>query len=71
MAQVFICQVSESPCQLVNQVLLTDVTVEQLAEMGISAASLAQATTLGFGLVFFLAVAGLVAGWIVRLIRTI
>lgn len=71
MAQVFVCSVSESPCQFANQVALTDVTVEQLAEMGISGASLTQATTLGFGIVFALAVLGLVCGWIVKAIRSI
>lgn len=69
MAHVFLCSASESPCQLANQVLLSDVTVEQLADMGISASTLAQATTLGFGIVFSIAVLGLVVGWIVRLIR--
>ena len=71
MSTFFYCKVDEQICQSANQVAITEISVDQLAQIGVSAASIAQATTLGFGMVFFAAVIGLVVGWIVRMIRLI
>lgn len=70
MATYFICRADEVPCSPVNQLQVSEIGVDDFAQIGITPATLATSVTLGFGLVFFFAVLGLVAGAIVRQIRS-
>lgn len=70
-SRYFICKADESPCTPANQVLVTEIGVEDFAQIGITPASLAISVTLGFGLVFSFAIIGWVTGVIVRQVRSI
>lgn len=70
MATYFICRADEVPCSPANQLQVSEIGVDDFAQIGITPATLAKSVTLGFGLVFFFAVLGLVAGAIVRQIRS-
>lgn len=65
----FICTQIEAPCQPGNQVAVTEVTVQDLAALGITPTSIASSVALGFGLVFFLAMLGFGLGVVVQMIR--
>lgn len=70
MSGYFICtQPGEMPCQPAHQVAVTEVTVQDLAALGVTAQSLSTAVGLGFGVVFALAMLGFVPGVVMRLIR--
>lgn len=70
MSGYFICtQPGEMPCQPGHQVAVTEVTVQDLAALGVTAQSLSTAVGLGFGVVFALAMLGFVPGVVMRLIR--
>lgn len=66
----FICtQPGEMPCQPGHQVAVTEVTVQDLAALGVTPQSISTAVGLGFGVVFALAMLGFVPGVVMRLIR--
>ena len=65
----FICTQIEAPCQPGNQVAITEITVQDFAALGITPQSIAKSVTLGFGIVFSLAVVGYVLGVVLRMIR--
>ena len=65
----FVCTQIENPCQPGNQVAITEITVQDFAALGITPASIAKSVTLGFGVVFFLAMLGFVVGVKLQLIR--
>lgn len=65
----FICTQVESPCQPGNQVAITEITVQDFAALGITPESIAKSVTLGFGVVFSLAMLGFVLGVVLRMIR--
>lgn len=67
----FICNQVESPCQPGNQVAVTEITVQDLAALGITPQSIGQSVALGFGLVFAIAITGYVLGLVLKLIRGI
>lgn len=70
MSGYFICtQPGEMPCQPGHQVAVTEVTVQDLAALGVTPQSLSTAVGLGFGVVFALAMLGFVPGVVMRLIR--
>lgn len=70
MSGYFICtQPGEMPCQPGHQVAVTEVTVQDLAALGVTPQSLSTAVGLGFGVVFALAMLGFVPGVVIRLIR--
>lgn len=70
MSGYFICtQPGEMPCQPGHQVAVTEVTVQDLAALGVTPQSLSAAVGLGFALVFALAMLGFVPGLVIRLIR--
>ena len=69
MSRYFVCKADESPCTAANQVLVTEIGVDDFAQIGITPETLLTSITVGFGLVFFFAVLGFAAGAIVRLIR--
>jgi len=71
MATAFVCKVDEAPCHPTNQVAMQEITLEEIASLGITPASLTQATALGFALVFAPAILGLVVRWLVGAIRHI
>lgn len=65
----FVCTQIENPCQAANQVAVTEITVQDLAALGITPQSIGQSVALGFGLVFSLAMLGYVLGLVLGLIR--
>lgn len=65
----FVCTQIENPCQPGNQVAVTEITVQDLAALGITPESIAKSVALGFGLVLSLAMLGYVLGLVLRLIR--
>ena len=65
----FICTQVESPCQPGNQVAITEITVQDFAALGITPESIAKSVTLGFGIVFSLAMLGYVLGVVIAMIR--
>lgn len=65
----FICTQIEAPCQPGNQVAVTEVTLQDLAALGITPTSIVSSVALGFGLVFFLAMLGFVLGVVIQMIR--
>lgn len=66
----FVCtQPAEMPCQPGHQVAVTEVTVQDLAALGVTPQSLSTAVGLGFAVVFFLAMLGFAPGVVIRLIR--
>lgn len=65
----FICTQIEVPCQPGNQVAVTEITVQDLAALGITSTSITSSVALGFGLVFFLAMLGFVLGVVIQMIR--
>lgn len=67
----FICNQVENPCQPGNQVAVTEITVQDLAALGITPQSIGQSVALGFGLVFAIAITGYVLGLVLKLIRGI
>ncbi|MCX7504285.1 hypothetical protein [Delftia tsuruhatensis] len=70
MSGYFICtQPGEMPCQPGHQVAVTEVTVQDLAALGVTPQSISTAVGLGFGVVFALAMLGFVPGVVMRLIR--
>ncbi|GEM_PF-3967086 len=69
MANYFVCLADQLPCPDQSQVLVTEIGVEDFGAIGITPASVGMAFTLGFGMVFSIAVLGLVVGWLVRVIR--
>ena len=52
-----------------NQVAITEITVQDFAALGITPESIAKSVTLGFGIVFSLAVLGYVLGVVLAMIR--
>ncbi|MEN5179458.1 hypothetical protein ABE501_06695 [Comamonas testosteroni] len=71
MATYFICRTDEVPCSPVNQLQVSEIGVDDFAQIGITPATLATSVTLGFGLVFCFAILGWVTGSIVRQVRSI
>lgn len=71
MAQYFVCLANQLPCPDQSQVLVTEIGVEDFGAIGITPGTVGMAFTFGFGLVFSIAVLGLVVGWLVRLVRGI
>ena len=67
----FVCTQLENPCQVAHQVAVTEVTVQDLAALGITPQSITQSVALGFGLVFAIAITGYVLGLVLKLIRSI
>jgi len=68
----FICvSPLENPCQPANQIAVTEVTLNDLAALGITPQSVGTAVAAGFGLVLVLAMLGFVIGAVLRLIRLI
>ena len=67
----FVCTQIENPCQPGNQVAVTEITVQDLAALGITPQSLGHSVALGFGLVFSIAITGYVLGLVLKLIRGI
>lgn len=66
----FVCtQPGEMPCAPGHQVAVTEVTVQDLAALGVTPQSLSTAVGLGFAVVFFLAMLGFAPGVVIRLIR--
>ncbi|MEQ6436726.1 hypothetical protein V8Z74_17110 [Comamonas sp. w2-DMI] len=65
----FVCTQIENPCQPGNQVAVTEITVQDLAALGITPQSIGMSVTLGFGLVFSLVMTGYVLGLVLRFIR--
>ncbi|KGG88638.1 hypothetical protein [Comamonas thiooxydans] len=66
---LFVCTQIEAPCQLGNQVAITEITVQDFAALGITPASIGTSVALGFGLVFFLAMLGFGLGVVLQMIR--
>lgn len=66
---LFFCAQIEAPCQPVNQVAVTDVTVQDFAALGITPASISASVALGFGMVFCLAMLGFGLGVVLQMIR--
>lgn len=69
MSAYFICMQPEIPCQAVHQVAVTEVTLQDLAALGITPGSVSASVGIGFGLVFALAMLGFAPGVVIRLIR--
>lgn len=70
MSGYFICtQPGEMPCQPVHQVAVTEVTLQDLAALGITPGSVSAAVGIGFGLVFALAMLGFGLGVALRMVR--
>lgn len=67
----FVCTQIETPCQPANQVAVTEITVQDLAALGITPQSIGQSVALGFALVFAIAITGYVLGLVLKLIRSI
>ncbi len=67
----FVCIAPEHPCQPVNQLAVTEVTVNDLAALGITPQSIGTAVGIGFGLVVALALLGYGLGVVLRMIRMI
>lgn len=65
----FVCLANETPCQPANQLAVTEVTVNDLAQLGITPESVMTAVGSGFGLVLALALMGYVLGLVLRVIR--
>lgn len=66
----FVCtQPGEVPCQPGHQVAVTEVTLQDLAALGITPQSISMAVGLGFALVFALAMLGFSLGVVLRLVR--
>ena len=68
---LFVCTQIEAPCQPGNQVAITEITVQDFAALGITPESIAKSVTLGFGVVFFLAMLGFGLGVVIKMIRKI
>ena len=68
---LFVCTQIEVPCQPGNQVAITEITVQDFAALGITPESIATSVTLGFGIVFFLAMLGFVLGVVIKMIRSV
>lgn len=66
---LFVCTQIEAPCQPGNQVAITEITVQDFAALGITPQSIAKSVTLGFAVVFFLAMLGFSIGVVVQMIR--
>lgn len=66
---LFVCTQIEAPCQPGNQVAITEITVQDFAALGITPQSIAKSVTLGFGLVFFMAMLGFTIGVVIQMIR--
>lgn len=66
---LFVCTQIEAPCQLGNQVAITEITVQDFAALGITPASIGTSVALGFGMVFFLAMLGFGLGVVLQMIR--
>lgn len=71
MAHYFVCLADQLPCPDQSQVLVTEIGVEDFAAIGITPGTVGMAFTFGFGLVFSIAVMGLVVGWVLRVVRGI
>ncbi|MPT03434.1 MAG: hypothetical protein E2582_04295 [Delftia sp.] len=71
MSGYFICTQPEIPCQPVHQVAVTEVTLQDLAALGITPGSVSVAVGIGFGLVFALAMLGFGLGVALRMVRRI
>lgn len=69
MSGYFVCLQPEIPCQAVHQVAVTEVTLQDLAALGITPGSVSAALGLGFGLVFALAMLGFGLGVALRMVR--
>jgi len=67
----FVCTQPETPCQPVHQVAVTEVTVQDLAALGVTPGSVSAAVGIGFGLVFALAMLGFGLGVALRMVRSI
>lgn len=65
----FVCTQPEVPCQAVHQVAVTDVTLLDLAALGMTPGSVSTAVGIGFGLVFALAMLGFGLGVALRMVR--
>lgn len=68
---LFVCTQIEAPCQPGNQVAITEITVQDFAALGITPESIAKSVTLGFGVVFFLAMLGFGLGVVIKMIRKV
>ena len=66
---LFVCTQIEAPCQLGNQVAITEITVQDFAALGITPASIGTSVALGFGMVFVLAMLGFGLGVVIQMIR--
>lgn len=67
----FVCSQIEAPCQPQNQIAITELTLQDIAAIGVTPQSIGSSVTLGFALVFGLAMLGYALGIVIRLIRTI
>lgn len=63
------CQVADSPCPPGSQVVLQQLDLEQLAQLGFSASSIVTSISFGFGVVFFAAVIGIAVRAVIATIR--
>ncbi|QPS10792.1 hypothetical protein I6G66_12700 [Delftia acidovorans] len=71
MSGYFICVQPETPCQPVHQVAVTEVTLQDLAALGITPGSVSAAVGIGFALVFGIAMLGFGLGVALRMVRSI
>ncbi|MFC4922562.1 MULTISPECIES: hypothetical protein [Delftia] len=70
MSGYFVCtQPGEMPCQPGHQLAVTEVTLQDLAALGITPGSVSASVGIGFGLVFALAMLGFGLGVALRMVR--
>lgn len=66
-----VCSVVEFPCQLGNQVQITEITLAELAALGVTPQSVSLAVGAGFALVLSLALLGYGLGVVLRMVRAV
>ena len=64
-----VCTVAEFPCQAVHQIEVTEVTLQDLAAIGITPQSVSLSVGMGFALVLSLAMLGYALGVVLRMVR--
>lgn len=66
---LIVCQKEQFPCPVQYQAHASAATVDDFAQLGITAESISIAIVFGFGVVFFFAMLGFSAGKAIEIIR--
>ncbi|MBO9679253.1 MAG: hypothetical protein J7556_13515 [Acidovorax sp.] len=67
----FICTTNLAPCPTSAQVQVSEITLDEIAAMGITPQSISLAVGMGFALVLSLAMLGYGLGVVLRMIRKV